>query len=159
MTPAELKTEITTGPLATEIAPLVAAGNDGQIAAILNDKRYTRTERVLLRDIVRYLLDNGVWLTIVDKAADVAASQAKSAARVFVEVQKMGFVESLDMSRSSSQGMLAALVSAGVMTAEHQTAITNMGVVPASRAEVLGVTITTTDVARAVRNDDGSSKI
>jgi hypothetical protein len=139
MTPAELKTEITSGPLATELAPLVAAGDDGQIAAILNDKRYTRTERVMLRDIVRYLLDNGAWLTIVDKASDTTPSQAKNAARNFVEVQKMPFLESLDMSKPSSQGMLSALVGAGVMTAAHQTAITNMGVIPASRAELVGM--------------------
>lgn len=149
-TPAELKTEITSGPLATELAPLVAAGNDGKVAAILNDKRYTRTERVPLRDIVRYLLDNGVWLTIVDKAAEQAVSPAKSSARMFIEVQKMGFVESLDMSRPSSQGMLSALVAAGTMTAAHQAAITNMGFVPASRAEVMGLgTITPQMVAEA----------
>jgi hypothetical protein len=152
MTPAELKTEITSGPLATELAPLVAAGDDGQIAAILNDKRYTRTERVLLRDIVRYLLDNGVWLTIVDKAADTVPSQAKNSARMFLEVQKMGFVESLDMSKPSSQGMLSALVGAGVMTAAHQTAITNMGVVPASRAELaFGQSVSATDVSETRR--------
>lgn len=151
MTPAELKTEITTGPLAAELAQFVAAGNDGQVAAILNDKRFTKTQRVPLRDIVRYLLDNGVWLTIVDKAADVAASQAKSAARVFLEVQKMGFVESLDMGKPSSQGMLSALVAAGTMTAAHQTALTNMGVVPASRAEVLGATIDIPQIATALR--------
>lgn len=156
MTPAELKAEIQTGPLAAELAPFAAAGNDGQVAAILNDKRFTKTQRVTLKDIVRYLLDNGVWLTIIDKAADTAASQAKSAARVFVEVQKMGFVESLDMNKASSQGMLSALVAAGTMTAAHQTALTNMGVVPASRAEVLGASITVTDVARAVRNDNGT---
>lgn len=149
-TSAELKTEITSGPLATELAPLVAAGNDGKVAAILNDKRYTRTERVPLRDIVRYLLDNGVWLTIVDKAAEQAVSPAKSSARMFIEVQKMGFVESLDMSRPSSQGMLSALVAAGTMTAAHQAAITNRGFVPASRAEVMGLgTITPQMVAEA----------
>jgi len=156
MTPAELRAEITAGPLAVELAPFVAAGNDGAIAAILNDKRFTRVQRVTLKDIVRYLLDNGVWLSIVDKAADVAASPAKSSARMFMEVQKMGFIESLDMSKPSSQGMLSALVAAGTMTAAHQTALTNMGVVPASRAEVLGKTITITDVARAIRNNNGS---
>ena len=145
------KTEIQTGPMAAELAPFVAAGNDVQVAAILNDKRFTKTQRVTLKDIVRYLLDNGVWLTIVDKAADIAPSPAKSAARIFLEVQKMGFVESLDMSKASSQGMLSTLVAAGTMTAAHQIAITNMGIVPASRADVLGATITHIDVAKALR--------
>ena len=87
------KTEIETGPLAAELAPFVAAGNDGQVVAILNDKRFTKIQRVSLKEIVRYLLDNGVWLAIVDKAADIAPSLAKSSARIFLEVQKMGFIE------------------------------------------------------------------
>ena len=62
LTTAQLKAEITTGPFAAELAPFVAAGNDTQVAAILNDKRYTKTQRVTLKDMVRYLLDNGVWL-------------------------------------------------------------------------------------------------
>lgn len=152
MTPAELNAEITTGPMAAELAPFVAAGNDARVAAILNDKtRFTKTQRVTLKDMVRYLLDNGVWLGIIDKAADTAPSAAKSSARVFLEVQKMGFIESLDMGKPSSQGMLSALVSAGTMTAAHQTALTAMGVVPASRAEVLGATIDIQQIATAMR--------
>lgn len=39
MTPTELKAEIQTGPLAAELAPFVAAGNDAAIAEALNAKR------------------------------------------------------------------------------------------------------------------------
>ena len=44
MTPQQLKAEITSGPLAAELAPLTAAGNDAGVAAALNraDRAFRR---------------------------------------------------------------------------------------------------------------------
>lgn len=148
-----LKSEIQTGPLAGELAPFVLSGNDAEISRRLNDPRFSKNQRVSLRDIVRYLLDQGVWLAIVDKSTDVAASPSKSSARMFTEIQKMGFVESLDMSKPSAQGMLDALIAGSVLTAAHKTAITNMGIVPASRADIaFGSAVTHEQVGKALRN-------
>ena len=52
MTPAQLKTEIQTGPLAAALAPLVAAGNDVGVAALLNAR--TLRGLVPILEMARY---------------------------------------------------------------------------------------------------------
>lgn len=150
MTPQELKAEIQTGPLAADLAPHVASGNDGKIHAILHENRFTKNEQVPLRDIVRYLLDNNLWLAIVDATASLHGG-AKQAARTFVEIQKMGFIESLDMSKPTAATLLNGLVDGAIITTSHRNAIVAMGKTPASRAEVLGTSIDIPQIAQALR--------
>ena len=48
--------ELTTGPLAAELAPLIAAGDDGAIYAALHRKDIVADGSVTAHDIQQYLM-------------------------------------------------------------------------------------------------------
>lgn len=156
MTPIELKAEIETGPLAADLAPFVAAGNDGMVAEILNDKRYTGLSARIVNArtvMAEYPAGPAAAATLLDKLDSLSAS-------VPAVKWAMGFIkgDGIDIGHPSTQGMLDQLAAGGLITTAEAANLKQMGVVPKSRAEVLGVTIDITAVARALRNDDGSPK-
>lgn len=157
MTPAELKTEITTGPLAAELAPFVAAGNDGQVAAILNDTTRGATMLKLTMISARGVLSGYAGGPVA--AAAVLDKLESAAATVPAIKWVMTFLKSdgIDIGHPATQGMLDQLATGGVLTATEAAHLKALGVFPASRAEVLGTTIDITDVARSLRNDNGSA--
>jgi hypothetical protein len=147
------KTEIETGPLAAELAPFVAAGNDGQVAAILNDKTRGGT-----RLQYRLLSARGILADYADGPMAAAAMLDKlEAASVSVSAIKwvMTFLKSdgIDIGHPATQGMIDQLAAGGVLTTTEATNLKALGIVPASRAEVLGATITHIDVAKAMRGE------
>lgn len=155
MTPLELKTEIQTGPMAAELAPFVASGNDSAIADALNAKRGS----TMLRS--RLMSARGVLGDYPDgPAAGAAVLDKLEAASASIPAVKwvMSFLkaEGIDIGSPATQGMLDQLAAGGVLTTDEATKLKALGLMPASRAEILGATITITDVARALRNDDGT---
>lgn len=160
MTPAELKTEIQTGPLATELAPFVTAGNDGKIAEVLNRRDIPSKKRALMADLVNYLSDQGILANIADAAADTT-NVAHAAARKVVATLRLSTelgVTSINMTRAGNQALIGNLVTSGLMTNAQANGAKALADTMVSRAEVLwGKSIQVTDVAKALRNDDGSS--
>lgn len=151
MTPAELKAEITTGPLSAELAPFVAAGNDGAIAAALNDKT-----RGTVMPKYRLISARGVLSEYSGGPVDAAAVLDKlEAAAATVPAIKwvLSFLRSdgIDIGSPVTQGMLDQLVTGGVLTATEAGNLKALGISPASRAEVLGTTIDIQQIATAMR--------
>lgn len=154
-----LKTEIQSGPLAAELAPHIASGNDTAIADALNSHR----GETMLRE--RLISARGVLADYPDGPAAAAAVLDKleaAAAHVPAVRWVMSFLKSdgIDIGSPATQGMIDQLVAAGVLTTDEGDKLKALGSVPASRAEIVfGRTVTANDVAHAVRNDDGSSKL
>lgn len=126
-----LKTEIETGPLATECA----GQSDDAVAAILNDQRYMATkERYVTARTVLAELGATAGAAILDKleAASAQSSPVKWMLRFLT--QDSG----LDVGQTETQGCIDALAIAGVLTADEATALKSMALMPTSRAEILG---------------------
>lgn len=153
-----LKTEIDIGPLATELAPHKASGNDTAIAAALNAQR----GETMLRE--RLISARGVLANYPGGSAEGAAVLDKvEAAAASVPAVKwvMSFLKAdgIDIGSPATQGMLDQLAAGGLVTADEASKLKALGVAPASRAEIVfGQVVSVTDVARALRNDDGSNK-
>jgi hypothetical protein len=96
--------------------------DDGLIATTLSNGR-TKVTNVKIGDIQAYLQAQGVWWTI--KAA--AATNQDAAAVMDVANARY---DAIDTTLPIVGQMLTGLVTAGLLTAAQQTAITSMGVVP-----------------------------
>lgn len=148
MTP--LQTELTTDPLGLGYAPLIASGNDGAIAAILNDKSrgYTmiRPRLVSARAVLaEYAEGPMAAANVLDKLEQAAAANnAVKWAFFFLKA------DGLDVGAQATQAMLDQLAVGGVLTVAESVNLKSLALVPASRAEVLGLgEITTQMVAEA----------
>jgi hypothetical protein len=74
--------EITSGSLAAELAPHIAAGADGVVAAILNRKDIPAKGKVASHDIRQYLMLVDLLIAIEQSAA-LSCVAAKRALEVF----------------------------------------------------------------------------
>jgi hypothetical protein len=74
--------ELTTGPLAAELAPHIAAGADGVVAAILNRADIPAKGKVLSHDIRQYLMLVDLLIAI-ESSSQPSCVAAKRALEVF----------------------------------------------------------------------------
>ena len=126
-----LKTEIETGPLASECV----GQSDDVVAAILNDKRYTATkERYVTARTVLAELGATIGAAILDKMEAAATQSSPVKWMLKFLTQDSG----IDVGQSETQGCIDALAMTGVLTSDEATALKNMALLPASRAEILG---------------------
>lgn len=151
MTPAELKAEIDTGPLAAELAPFVAAGNDNDCAAMLNAMSQavialpTIGKGALLRGIIPALdqLATGVNLSGVALTAQISAKWTNR----FAALRAGDDVMVLD---AALMGLLGQLVTDGLMLQPYIDAFSKRN---GSRAEVLwgaGTVVRPADIQHAM---------
>lgn len=140
-----LKTEIDTGPLATECA----GQSDDDVADILNDKRFTTTgERYVTARTVLAELGATTGAAILDKLEAAATQSSPVKWMLKFLTQDSG----LDVGQTETQGCIDALALAGVLTTDEATALKSMALLPTSRAEILGFgTVAAGDVSRALR--------
>ena len=128
---AALKTEIETGPLATECA----GQSDDTVAAILNDKRYTATgERYVTARTVLAELGATTGAAILDKLEAASAQSSPVKWMLKFLTQDSG----LDVGQTETQGCIDALAIAGVLTDDEAAALKSLALLPTSRAEILG---------------------
>lgn len=151
MTPAELKAEIETGPLAAELAPFVVSGNDAAIAAVLNERRggtMLRSRLVSARAVL------GEYPGGPQAAAVVLDKLEAAAASVPAVKWVMSFLKAdgVDIGSPATQGMLDQLAAGGLITADEATKLKSLGYAQASRAEIaFGQTVSPTDVSETRR--------
>ena len=140
-----LKTEIETGPLATECA----GQSDDDVAAILNDKRFMATgERYVTTRTVLAELGATAGAAILDKLESAATQSSPVKWMLKFLTQDSG----LDVGQTETQGCIGALALAGVLNADEATALNGMALKTCSRAEIAGFgTVTAGDVSRALR--------
>lgn len=155
MTPSQLlvlKTEITTDPMGLGYAPLVSAGDDAGVAALLNDRTrgFTRVVSPTMVNARGLLarLGASVGASVLDKL-DAAKASSPAIRWAFAFIVS---AEGIDVGHAETRAMLDQLASAGVLTAAEADAIKTLAVVQASRAEVLfGQPVSDRDVSIALR--------
>ena len=144
---AGLKTEIQTGPLASELAPYIASGNDTAIAAALSSY-LTEIMPVHINVLGAWAAQTGVRAAVQD-AADTPGHTLRSIALTAIDLLRGNMTQTFDTIVYG--GLLDAMQAGGLMTQAHRDALTALATKPMS--------VTANDVARAIRNDDGSSKL
>ena len=145
------KTEILMGPMAAELAPFVAAGDDGTVAALLNAKTIDAVRSVGRTLFVRWAAKTGMRATIQDVSVD-AASPLRSSALALLDIIQGGGDNGINFAEADNITMLSAWVSMGKLTPANRDALLALATIKISRAEVLGGTITHIDVAQALRS-------
>ena len=128
---AALRAEIDTGPLAAELT----GKSDDDVAAILNDKRFTTTgERYVTARTVLAELGATTGATILDKLEAAATQSSPVKWMLKFLTQDSG----LDVGQTETQGCIDALAIAGVLTTDEASALRGMALLPTSRAEIIG---------------------
>jgi hypothetical protein len=145
---AALYDEITTGPLAAELAPLIQAGDDVSIVAALNRKDIPAKGKLSSQDIKQYLSLIGLRLPILDSVAP-ACREASLALEDF---------ESFDLSNalilSKFTDILDGLVAEALIpdfTETHKATILFLANKTISRAEQLNIDCSIQAIATALR--------
>jgi len=138
---ATLKNYILNGANKDDYAPYVAAGNDNQVAALLNSVHSQAVGLVnratLMAAMMSVTHSSGmpVWLLIVDTAADTGANAGlRAACRMVLEVAKAPF-ENIDLSLAGVSTALGALLLATYITQEQYDSLMALGNHPLSDAE------------------------
>jgi hypothetical protein len=130
--------ELTTGPLAAEIAPFLAARNGGAIATVMTRKDIAAKGALSSHDIKQYLSLIGLRIPIMDSAAP-ACREASQALADF---------ESFELSNSMILAKFTAILDGLVIetlipdfTETHKLTILAMADKLISRAEQLGISV------------------
>lgn len=156
MTPAQLKTEIQTGPLAAALAPLVAAGNDVGVAALLNAR--TLRGLVPILEMARYCakgITGGVQAALETPIGTGGmTAQIKGALHTVMNLVQQDFrMEACDVDDPVFGSVCdGVLIPFGIMTATDKTNILALGANRQSRVEFLfGQQVSMNDISLALR--------
>lgn len=163
-TPTQIKTEITTGPLAAALVASWAAAADQTTADLLNAK--TLRGPVSIREMSAYCVTRGItggvlaWdaLPVADlPGADLPAKlQTKGLLKTICTLIQDDYrLETADLDDPSAAGMLDGLQALGVLSADHRAGLLALGANRRSRAEAAwgdGVTVSATQVGEARNN-------
>lgn len=134
MTP-ELEAEVTTGPLAAELAPYLAAGDLAPAAAILNRRDIAVTRAAPARKAKSVLLVHGLWAGIKAAAADPQHPAYGYALTAYEIGHDPG--GEFDFAGATAAPILDGLEAGGLIT-------------PAASAEIVALCTTTTSRAEQV---------
>ena len=151
-----LQTELTSGPLAAELAPFVASGNEAAISEIMNRQDITVKGKLLTHDIRQYLMLVDLLLPI-EAGLDPACKTASRALDIFPQ-----FDLSNSMILAKFSAILDGLVADALtpaFTATTKATLLAMADRQISRAEQLGITISDLDIRKAIWNDNGTRAI
>ena len=147
---AQLKTELTTDPTSLGYAPFLA-NSPGKVVQLLNQQNPANT-KVITRSI-----GIGTVLNVLGPQEGAAVLNALEALKTSNAVIKWAWYllekTDLDVGLESTRGQLDALVQGGALTQQQATAIKNLAVTTASRAEVLfgsNTTVTEAEVHAAL---------
>lgn len=149
-TPVQLRTEIETGPLAADLAPLWADGNDVGVAAVLNDPaRRSAVFPMTVGDFANWLAGAGLLRKINDAKSHADETVASLSLLLMWKIQGDPG-RTVDPRDVETQGMFAAFVAVGIALDAHVTAFTAACARSCSRAAELGwAPVTHTQVAAA----------
>lgn len=154
----DLTDEFTNGPLAAELAPLIAASDFVGILNVLNRKDIAVLGKLTVHDVKQYISLLGLRLPILDSTA----TSCREFNMALEDFKESGFSLDIPMINQKIVAVLDALVAEVMIpdfTEEHKLTLLSLGNKLISRAEQLGITITFTDVLTSILNDDGTRKI
>lgn len=140
-----LLTELTSGPLAQELAFDLASGNDGAVLQVLQRKDIPAKGSVTSHDIKAYMFAYGFW-NAIKHGASVACEDTIDALTLF---------DSFDLSNPVYLSRLTQILDALVIEPlvpdfqeTNKLAILALGDTLVSRAEQLDINVTVQDIAQ-----------
>ena len=150
-----LKDELTTGPLAAEIAPFLKTGAVDDINAILNRRDISVTGSISVNAFAMWAASTGMR-AIIQEQADLTSSPLRSIALTLLDLLHGNLnPQSLDLSNAVNLDMLATWVKAGFITAQQEADLITLSQKKISRAEQLVMSINQTDIKSAIWSDTG----
>lgn len=136
MTAAELRTEITTGPLAAALAADWAAGNDTAVAAALNAATTTRLAPMRISVLPMFLAERGKLRAVCGAKDNVVYPASVRDVSFLLDKLMDGAADrDVDPGNPKHVSLLDALIAAGVLSADDKAAWLLACTAPASRAE------------------------
>jgi hypothetical protein len=150
-TPAELKTEIESGPLAATLASSWNAGDDTETARLLNDPTLrSAVFPMTVGDFANWLAGAGLLRAI--SAAQSHADEKVASLSLLLMLKIQGDPSrTIDPRDTSTQDMFAAFVAVGIATEGHVAAFTADCTRACSRADELVWSVTSDAVGQARR--------
>jgi len=143
--------ELIEGPLAAEIAPFIAAGNDGAINAILTRKDIAVYGSISVNAFAIWAAKTGLRAAIQDHAYTLQ-SPLRSIALTLLDFLQSSSARSLDFGNSDNCAMLEAWVVAGALTPVQRDDLLAMALTTISRAEQQGVNADIAAIAHSLRS-------
>lgn len=143
-----LSDELTTGPLAAELAPLIAEGNDGAIYDALHRKDIVTDGSVTAHDIQQYLMLCDLLIPVEESTA--ASCKTATRALALFPVFNTQIPEVKSKLISVLDGLVAEVLIPD-FTETHKATILAMAQTVVSRAEQLGISPSVQDIAQALR--------
>lgn len=144
----DLYDELTSGPLASELAPHIAAGNDGAIFDILHRKDIPSKGKVTAHDIRQYLMLNDLLLPI--EASNALSCLATKRALEVFPILDLSIPAVLSKFEQVLDGLVAETLIPD-FTEQHKTDLLSLGDILVSRADQIGEYITIESIAQALR--------
>lgn len=141
-----LREEITAGPLAEEIAPFLADGNNAAIAALFHEDRFDGYGPISRARFAMWAGRTGLRAKIEDHAGD-RGSPLRSIALLLLDFLRGGVAEDLDFGAADNVAMLGEWVKAGGITQKDADELLAMSLCKVSRAKQTGLTVTPETVA------------
>lgn len=142
----QLATELSTGPLAQEIAPHLASGNDGAIYGILTRKDIERLGRISAHDIKQYF-------SLIDLRLPILDSTAPSCRAVTLALEDFPIFDlTIPEVQTKFVSMLDALVAETLIpdfTETHKNTILYLATETVSRADQLKLNVSIENIAQA----------
>jgi hypothetical protein len=167
-----LSDELTTGPLAAELAPLITAGEDGSILAVLNRKDIPGKVPIISHAIKAFFSAYGFRIPIMDSASLACRETTVN----------LSDFDSFDMRNPLYEAKLTSILQGLVdeplipdFMQEHMDYVLSLGDALKSRVEIINdgleitalvnktkfvpFNITIADIRAEIWNDDGSRKL
>ena len=160
-TPQQVLAEITSGPLAAELAPLVTAGNDAGVAAVLNRADRTFRRPVEIQTLSGFCAGAGITgpvmaMVAIPIGADISAGnpmtlQVKSGLNTVMTIIQNDYrLTTADLDNAAVTPVLDLLSALGILTAPVRAAMMGLQAATRSRAAELGwPAVTPNDVSAA----------
>lgn len=154
----DLKTYLTTDPDNLGFAPLILAGNDGEIAALINTQgtKMLRTRIISARGVLSdYAGGPAAAADVLDKLETLSASVP--AIRWVMTFLK---AEGVDIGHPATQGMLDQLAAGGALTKAEAKNLQALGFATCSWGEKAGLgNVSDIAIRKVIWNDDGTRAI
>lgn len=129
--------ELTNGPLAAELAPLIVARNDADIVAVMNRKDIAVYGTISTNDLAIWSASSGLRAAIQDHANN-AASPLRSIALTLLDLLTGNLERALDFGIAANVAMLEAWVTAGAITENQRDELLALSQKTVSRADQIG---------------------
>ena len=148
---ARLRAEIESGPLSSQLTPLVVGGSDSAIADLLNSpsELAPRSRLINARAVLAEYPDGTVQAAMVLDKLESAAVNVPALRWI------MSFLKSdsgVDIGHKATQSMLDQLAAGGVITTDEAAKLKSLALKMTSRAElVVGAPVTHEQVGLAMR--------